>query len=484
MRLTRLQQEILKSHIGPFFFCFFTVMFILLMQFLILHIDKLVGKGLALGIIIELILTNLAYMVVLAVPMSVLVASLIAFGRFSEWNELSAVKAAGVNPIRLMTPVLLTATLLFAALSYFSNNILPESNHRARSLFIDIRMQKPAFDLEPGTFYTGIEGNTFLVDQVESESDTLRNLTLFRDEEGERGRATIRARTGWLESPNPALLTLWLEDGYLLQYPPGSAPNPDRVERFRFARHRITFDLSELSFARTNPEQRNRNDRTMSSRAMLAVVDTLKMEKQREMETYLNRTGEQLTEDRSVHDAGSAGMGQVIPQEGAENSYTSRYRILNSIESDDLTARITSQAVANIGSWRSELENLQQNLIWRDQRMAEYLVEVHKKFSIPFACILFVFLGAPIGMLTRKGNIGVAALISATLLTLYFLAIIQGEKWADRLVIPPWAGMWGINVLMGMAGIALTLKVSSEFRWRRWLPWSRIPNPGREVNAP
>ncbi|MGM0507350.1 MAG: LptF/LptG family permease, partial [Bacteroidota bacterium] len=180
MRLTRLQQEILKNHVGPFFFCFFTVMFILLMQFLILHIDKLVGKGLAIGIVIELILTNLAYMVVLAVPMSVLVASLIAFGRFSEWNELSAVKAAGVNPIRLMTPVMVTTFLLFLGLSYFSNNILPESNHRARSLFIDIRMQKPAFDLEPGTFYTGIEGNTFLVDQVENDSDTLRNITLFR----------------------------------------------------------------------------------------------------------------------------------------------------------------------------------------------------------------------------------------------------------------------------------------------------------------
>ncbi|MEX0593986.1 MAG: LptF/LptG family permease [Balneolaceae bacterium] len=484
MRLTRLQQEILKGHLGPFLFCFFTVMFILLMQFLILHIDKLVGKGLALGIVIELILTNLAYMVVLAVPMSVLVASLIAFGRFSEWNELSAVKAAGVNPIRLMTPVMVVALLLFLGLSYFSNNILPESNHRARSLFIDIRMQKPAFDLEPGTFYTGIEGNTFLVDQIDHDSDTLRNITLFREEEGERGRATIQARTGWLESPNPAILTLWLEDGHLLQYPPGSAPNPDRVERFRFERHRISFDLSELSFSRTNPEQRNRNDRTMSSRAMLAVVDTLRMEKERELETYLTRTGNQLTEERSVNDTGSAGMGQVIAVEGAENSYTSRYRILNTIESDELKARIASQAVANIGSWRSEMENLQQNLRWRDQRMAEYLVEVHKKFSIPFACILFVFLGAPIGMLTRKGNIGVAALISATLLTLYFLAIIQGEKWADRLVIPPWAGMWGINILMALAGAALTLRVSSEGRWRRWLPWTHLPNPGQEVHTP
>ncbi|MBN2732543.1 MAG: LptF/LptG family permease, partial [Balneolaceae bacterium] len=114
MRLkpNKLQLDILKRHIGPFAFCFLTVMFLLLMQFLILYIDRLIGKGLPLLIIIELILTNLAYMVVLAAPMAVLVASLMAFGKFTELNELTALRAAGINPIHTINPVLVAATIL------------------------------------------------------------------------------------------------------------------------------------------------------------------------------------------------------------------------------------------------------------------------------------------------------------------------------------------------------------------------------------
>src|SRR5690625_4659870 len=131
--INQIQKDFLKEHDGPVLFCFFTIMFLLLMQFLILHVDKLVGEGLPIFVVIELILNHLSYMVVLAVPMSVLVASIMAFGKFSEHNELTALKAAGVNPFSLMKPILFVSILLFGYLSYFSNQVLPESNHKARS---------------------------------------------------------------------------------------------------------------------------------------------------------------------------------------------------------------------------------------------------------------------------------------------------------------------------------------------------------------
>ncbi|MGK7370079.1 MAG: LptF/LptG family permease, partial [Candidatus Halalkalibacterium sp. M3_1C_030] len=131
--LNKLQIDILKRHVGPFVFCFFTVMFLLLMQFLMLYIDKLVGKGLPFDIIIELIITNLAAMVVLAAPMAVLVASLMAYGKFTELNELTALRAAGVNPIHIINPVLGAATILTISLVLFGNYVLPDSNQRARS---------------------------------------------------------------------------------------------------------------------------------------------------------------------------------------------------------------------------------------------------------------------------------------------------------------------------------------------------------------
>ncbi|MDX1641386.1 MAG: LptF/LptG family permease, partial [Balneolaceae bacterium] len=196
--LNHVQIDLLKKHIGPFLFCFTTLMFVLLMQFLILHVDKLVGKGLPFLIVIELILNNLAYMVVLAAPMAVLVSTLIAFGRFSEWNELTAIRAAGINPIKLITPVMGAGFLLFLFMGYFSNYILPESNHKARSLFIDIRTQKPAFDLKPSTFYNDIEGYTFLIKEIDSETDSLYDVRVFQDETDNRNRAIINANRGWL----------------------------------------------------------------------------------------------------------------------------------------------------------------------------------------------------------------------------------------------------------------------------------------------
>ena len=170
-----------KKTFGPFCFCFFGVMFVLLMQFLVLHIDKLIGKDIPLGVIFELIITNLAYMVVLAAPMAVLVASLMAFGKFSEHNELTALRASGVNTLQIIMPVLIASTILSAGLVWFSNAILPEANSKARNLFIDIRLKKPGFELEPNVFYDGIEGYTFLVDRIDPSSDTLYNITFFKN---------------------------------------------------------------------------------------------------------------------------------------------------------------------------------------------------------------------------------------------------------------------------------------------------------------
>ncbi|MEX1062574.1 MAG: LptF/LptG family permease [Balneolaceae bacterium] len=460
--INNVQLDLLKKHVGPFLFCFFTVMFILLMQFLILHVDKLVGKGLPFFIVIELILNNLAYMVVLAVPMAVLVSTLMAFGRFSEWNELTALKAAGVNPFSLMKPVLAVAVVLFIGLSYFSNNILPESNHKARSLFIDIRMQKPGFDLQPGVFYDGIEGYTFLVREMSADSDTLRDITLFQEPGRDRHRSYIKADTGWLDSPDQLTLSLHLRDGMIVRYIPGSRVGEETVERSQFSRHRISFDLSDLAFSRSNPEQRNRNDRTMSAQAMLSVIDTLRTAKENEFQNHLEKTA--LVRDR---DHSSSFRRVALPPADSVNRYHSGFKILN--EMDKMTdwnhqSRIITESLSTLSNYRSDLDNLETNLEWRDLRIAEYMVEVYKKFSIPFACIIFVLVGAPIGMMTKRGNIGFAAITAAVLLTFYFIAIIQGEKWADRIYITPFMGMWGINLLLGIAGILLTLKVSTSFK--------------------
>ncbi|WP_340103873.1 LptF/LptG family permease [Rhodohalobacter sp. 8-1] len=462
--LNKVQLNLLKQHVGPFLFCFFVLMFLLLMQFLMLHVDKLVGKGLPILVVIELILSNLAYMVVLAVPMAMLVSTLIAFGKFSEWNELNAVRAAGINPIRLIMPVLTISAILFVGTAYFSNYILPEANHKARSLFIDIRMAKPGFDLEENTFYEGIDGYTFLVKNIDTDSDTLREITIFQEPVEERYRAFIRADKGVLQSEGEQTLSLYLNNGSILRSIPGERRSEETMERTDFTRYRLSFDLSELAFSRTNPEDRSRTGRTMTAEAMKAVTDSVRREVNNEFEKFTERTEQPETIPFKVDRSSSVYRRSVTFENEELQPFDTSFKAANLLDHPQEQISVINLAVNSLNRYRADYESYKTNISWRETRIDEFWVEIHKKLSIPFACMLFVLIGAPIGILTRNGNLGVAALISAVILTLYFMAIIQGEKLADKGVISPFAGMWAINFTYLVIGFFLTLHVCSSFR--------------------
>lgn len=465
----QLQLDVLKRHVGPFVFCFFTLMFLLLMQFLILYIDMLVGKGLPLSIIIELIITNLASMVVLAIPMAVLVSSLMAFGKITELNELAALKAAGINPIHLVKPVLVAGVLLSVFLVWFSNDVLPDANQRARSLFIDIRLKKPGFDLKPGEFYDGIDGYTFLVKDMTNESDSLRNVTVYQQPNRNRKEAFIKAQKGRLESEHQGqTMNLYLHDGSILRFLDRRKEGKKItvLEETDFDRYRISFDLSDLSFSRSNPQERSRNDRTMNVQAMMALVDSLhqKVSSQKQLildnENYfVPQAPKEDVEQQSV-----SRRFRIQPDSLKEAPYTSRYVALNMLDSESEQRTLHDLTLSKLRGYQSFVEDVAVDTEWRINKIARYMVEIHKKFAIPFACIIFVLLGAPIGMFTRRGNLGYAALIGAIFLTFYWISIIQGEKLADRMFIAPATGMWYSNVLLGLVGIYLVIRISTPFK--------------------
>tara|TARA_R110002124_G_scaffold252236_3_gene417535 strand:- start:3344 stop:4768 length:1425 start_codon:yes stop_codon:yes gene_type:complete len=456
-----LQIDLLKRHVGPFLFCFLTLMFLLLMQFLILHIDSLIGKDIPLQVIFELILTNLAYMVVLAAPMAVLVATLMAFGKFSELHELTAVRASGVHPLKVIFPVLLASILLFLGLAWFSNDLLPEANHKSRSLFIDIRLKKPGFDLKPNEFYDGIEGYIFLVDEVDSKTDSLYGITLFQEPTRNNDRAFIKAKKGYLLSENSEMLTLYLFDGKMQKFPATTNRNKITLEVSEFQEHRITFDLADLAFEKSDPNRRNRSDRTMNIQSMQVIVDSLKIEV---IKQFTNAT--KLT--NLIPDLGKDNPGRyrAINKELTENDTT---LVTSSIAVNNQTSiseqkRLFQSAISDLNNYKASLQNIQANVLFRQKSINRYLVEIHKKFSIPFACIVFILLGAPIGIMSKRGNFGVAAMISTVILTLYWISLIQGEKLADRLFITPFVGMWAFNIVFSLIGIILLIRLITEFR--------------------
>ena len=468
--INKLQIDLLKRHLSPFLFCFFTLMFLLLMQFLILHIDNLIGKDIPLLIIAELIATNLAYMVVLAAPMAVLVATLMAYGKFSELNELTALRASGINPFKIIRPVLIASVLLFIGLAWFSNNVLPEANQKARSLFIDIRLKKPGFELKPNIFYDGIEGYTFLVERIDGETDSLYNITLFQKADKTRDRAYIVADKGLLVSQGEQALTLHLINGTSMEFTRNKRRSDDIIERNHFKRHIKTLDLSNLSFMRSNPEDRNRSDRTMSSRAMMAVVDSLFTEID-DQQAVMSENMLLVPSSEYQGRESFFNYDKLLPDTlNYIQAIESPYMVTNYFEKAEIQRTLVNESIRQMKEYRTKLESVNANIEWREKRIARYLVEIHKKLSIPFACVVFILFGAPVGIMTRRGNFGFAALISTVVLTFYWVSLIQGEKLADRLFITPLIGMWTFNIVLSLVGVYLIIKLSTGIQISKLLP--------------
>jgi len=352
-------------------------------------------------------------------------------------------------------------------LVWFSNDVLPNANQRARSLFIDIRLKKPGFDLKENQFYNGIDNYTFLVKQITDQSDSLHNIMIYQHPTTKREEAYIKAQKGRLESEQAGqTLTLRLKSGSIIRYLKRrkNHRNVDVVEETAFNRYRISFDLSDLAFSKSNPQNRSRNDRTMNIQAMQAVVDSLRNQVQHQKQIVVKNTGyiTPFYEKKRSHRNRALQAGKDSLK---DKPYHSRFVTLQYLNSKNKQENLHQMALSSLRSYKSFLGDIDTDTHWRISKIHQYLVEIHKKFSIPIACMIFVMLGAPIGMYTKKGNLGYAALIGTVFLTFYWVSIIQGEKLADRLIISPFTGMWFSDILLGLVGIFLMVKTCTSFKF-------------------
>ena len=245
------------------------------------------------------------------------------------------------------------------------------------------------------------------------------------------------------------------------KFPATTNRNKITLEVSEFQEHRITFDLADLAFEKSDPNRRNRSDRTMNIQSMQVIVDSLKIEV---IKQFTNAT--KLT--NLIPDLGKDNPGRyrAINKELTENDTT---LVTSSIAVNNQTSiseqkRLFQSAISDLNNYKASLQNIQANVLFRQKSINRYLVEIHKKFSIPFACIVFILLGAPIGIMSKRGNFGVAAMISTVILTLYWISLIQGEKLADRLFITPFVGMWAFNIVFSLIGIILLIRLITEFR--------------------
>lgn len=444
---------ILKRHQGPLFFAFFTLMFIFTLQFIMRFIDELLGKGLGALVIVELIALNLAWMVVLAVPMAVLVATLMAFGGLSANNEITAMRASGVSLYRMMAPVFLSSILLAFLLVEFNNNVLPDANHRAKTLMIDIRRKKPTLTLVPGLFSRDIAGYSILVRKTFEASNDLEGVTIY-DYSDPSKHAVITAERGVISlTPDYRKLIMDLSNGEIHEL---NLTEQQLYRKIRYEKHRIVMNAEGFGFERSGEGTFSRGDRELSAQVMQAYVDSLRSQNA----VVTSNTGKTIAEH--FHQYLNAKTPFMT---------TSRQQAIDAALNK---SRYYANILANDGS----------RIRYNEERMYEYLVEIHKKYALPAACIVFVLIGAPLGVMARRGGFGIAATLSLGFFVLYWACLIGGEKLADRGYVTPFWGMWFANVVLTILGTYLTLRIGKEsliIRWgslKRFVPKSwQTPEP-------
>jgi len=430
----KLPLYIIGEHIAPFFLGLTVIVFIFLMNFMIKAVDKILGKGIPLTVILEYIGLNIAWILALAVPMAVLIASLMAYGRLSADNEISTLKAAGVSFGRIIFPGLLLAVGVTAFMIYFNNNILPEFNHRARMLGTDIYRKRPDLNIEEGYFTNDIPGYSLLVKRKRGE--ILEDVTIYNDESSQV-QTTVTARRGKITIKGNRLI-LDLEEGEIHEL---NMANREEYRRVEFEYHRFTIPIKNMTLERST--SRRRGDREMSAQMMRKRVKDLEVK----IETAYGKI-----QQYSVNNLDKVFKSDIIVD---KNSYAP-------IEPWTPTEREMAKAIGN--SLRKVKRTIQ--LIASEvtiiksygRQQNKFLVEIQKKYSIPFACIVFMLVGAPLGIISKKGGLAVSMSIGLGFFLIYWSFLIAGEDLADRGIISPLIAMWSPNILVGTLGLYLSTR--------------------------
>ncbi|MCH8010524.1 MAG: LptF/LptG family permease [Candidatus Marinimicrobia bacterium] len=435
-----LTRYIFKEHLLPFFLSLLMVFFLLFTNFLLRAVDRILGKGLELSVILEYLLLNTAHILALAAPMAVLLATLMAFGRFSEDNEITALRSSGVSFPQILWPALIFSILVAGPLTYFNNAVLPEMNHKARLLSRDIYRKRPDINIEPGYFIDDLPQYSLIVKGRKGKR--FQDVRIFSKDRAVT-QTTIYAREATFTTIQDAILVT-LFDGEIHELDTKEFQN---YRRIIFEKHQITIHADDLSLERRDSS--SRTDREMTVEMMSEKVSDY----EGKIATVFERIKGQMkkvipdAEPPKSFDIASAFLKKVGESFKADSSLTEKELIKKNRTIQSAIRRLKADYQMIDGYGRS---------------INRYKVEIHKKFSIPVACIVFVLLGAPLGVMAKKGGLATAVIFSFGFFVVYWIFLIAGEGLADRNLITPAFGMWSPNVLFALLGLYFAGKASTE----------------------
>jgi len=448
------------AFIGPFIATFFVVLFVILIQFLWTYVDDLVGKGLEWYVILQLLFFASASFVPTALPLAVLLSSIMSFGKLAETYELVALKSAGVSLARIMVPMITLVSLIALGDFFFSNNVIPVANLKFHSLLWDIRQQRPALDIKEKVFYGGIDDYSIRIDKKDKNSQKMEGVTIYDHKSGMGNDVVMVAKSGEMNmTPNQRWLAIKLYDGSRYEeIPPGSGHEGKTYpsSRLNFKSYELKMDLSAFKLARTKEDLFKENSVMMNVNQLQYYEDSLK-----KILKHKEEVPEELTKPYFLALTDTNVVKKDKTSKTAISHLSENTLLLSTLpvpERKMVLMRASNNARALIDIFHSQdkdIEDMKKEII-------RYKIEWHRKFAISIACLTLFFIGAPLGAIIRKGGIGYPTVVAIIMFLIYYIISIIGERAAKEDAITVVFGMWVSTIVLMPIGLFLTYMANRD----------------------
>ena len=469
--MKRLDRYVLREHVGPLVFALAALTSLMLLNYIAKQFGNLVGKGLEWTVIAEFFVLAIPFTIAMTLPMAVLVATIYAMSRLAAENEVTAMKASGVDLHHVLRPVLATGALLAAAMILFNDQVLPRANHRLRQLQTDIARKKPTFGLREQVINEVSQGQLYLrAARIDADDNRMHEVVIY-DLADPVHRRTIYADSGDLAMTadrRDLMMTLYI--GYMQEL---SRQTPGEMQRVFYKTNKVRVKGIGNTLERTGDDgyKGDREQSICELQYQVRTTDRDRLEARVRLETDMRNVVRVLTRGRADVPLDSARWRGRPARPSLGRFYCSLTGLVSpkAAEAQEINtgpppaAQAAGYAVPspvvepppNVEVLASQAESHRIRFESASQGAAGYQVEIEKKFALSVACLVFVLFGAPIALRFPRGGVGLTLGVSLVVFSLYYVGLIAGESLADRGVLSPFTAMWAANLLFTVVGLAL-----------------------------
>ncbi len=429
--------------------------------------DELLGKGLSVFVLSKFVVLTSAHLVLLALPLAVLLSSIMTMGNLAENSELVAMKASGLSLIRILKPIIVGMFLLAVGAFFFANNVLPVANLKFKSLLWDITQKKPALSLDENIFYNGIEGYSIRVGK-KLKNNRLRDVLIYdhSTEDLAKNKKVIRAERGKMEkTPDGRYLLLTLHHG--VSYDESVDEKKEGEDHpmitTTFEKQVLRFDLMGFKLQRTSEDLFKNNNQMLNLDQLYYAKDSLKQEREDRDSMYRAHLKKYIwAKEADTQNIGESAR-DTFPRSSPFQSLSNERKLA-----------VLDMAIKRARELKGYAERSAEEIRKKEKSLRKLSVEIHRKFTFPLACLVLFFIGAPLGALTKKGGFGMPVIFSILFFLAYHMLSITGEKMAESGKIEPALGMWLATLVLGPLAIFLTYKASLDSQLLHWNSYSRF----------